>query len=90
MNVQYRELCRIAFKHSYYADGNLKEFNLNPTSETQNKMRRDILHKQTKNGVILVANPTKSINSTDLHFSLNLQNPYFLTFNIVLLKETFP
>ncbi|MEN0046137.1 MAG: hypothetical protein AAF806_03650 [Bacteroidota bacterium] len=38
MNTQYRELCKVEFKHAYYADGKLKEFNLNPSSETRSKM----------------------------------------------------
>jgi len=87
MNIQYEKLCKIEFKHSYYAGGILKEFNLQTPSATQNKMRRDIVTRQTEGEVVFYAGQARPINTTNLHFSINLQNPYFLVFTAISLGK---
>ncbi|MDO7846829.1 hypothetical protein Q5H92_10710 [Hymenobacter sp. M29] len=85
MPASYRELCRVQFRHTYFADHILREMRASPTPATAARMRRGgLLLKPAPNGFVLLAcaapDPAASTALFPLLFTLQPPNPAFLQY----------
>lgn len=84
MNVQYQQISKIEFKHSYYANNIMRDFSL----ETSNSAHTQHLVVRKKDNIIsLYSSENDQVVSTKMYFPLHLQNSNFLAFTEIPIEK---